>query len=50
MTFSPDEPLCVGERVQMVCYVVPRPAEVFVIPSAYVSFNGSTPASLSNIN
>ena len=51
ISFSPAEPLCIGEEVQMVCYVVPPPPDTFAIPSAYVSFNGSDPpASVSNIN
>ena len=50
ISFSPAEPLCIGEELQMVCYVVPPPADTFVIAFAYVSFNGSSPASLFNIN
>ena len=50
LTFSPSTPLCVGETVQMVCYVVPPTAEPFLDPTAQISFDNSTPASLNIIN
>ena len=51
ISFSPNEPLCIGEQVEMICYVVPPPPTTFVLDTAYVSFNGSDPpASFANIN
>ena len=52
ISFSPNVPLCIGEQVEMVCYVVPPPSTTpFVLDTAYVSFNGSDPpASFANIN
>ena len=51
ISFSPNEPLCIGEQIEMVCYIIPPPSTTFVLDTALVSFNGSYPAaSLANIN
>ena len=44
ISFSPNVPLCIGEQVVMICYVVPPPSTTFVFNTAQVSFNGSAPA------
>ena len=49
MTFSPSTPLCVGDVVQIICYVVPPTAQRFDSSAAEISFNGSTPANLKHI-
>ena len=50
LTFSPSTPLCIGETVQLVCYVVPPTAEQFLDPTALMSFDDSAVASLNTIN
>ena len=50
LTFSPSTPLCVGDVVQIICFVVPPTAQQFDSSAALVSFNGSTPANLNDIN
>ena len=50
LTFSPSTPLCIGETVQMVCYVVPPTAEPFLDTAALISFNDSLVATITNIN
>ncbi|KAI6648852.1 hypothetical protein LOD99_6926 [Oopsacas minuta] len=50
ITFSPNEPLCIGEQLEMICYIEPPPSESFGLSTAQVSFNGSTPANLGQIN
>ena len=41
IAFSPNVPLCIGDQVVMICYVVPPPPETsFSVDTAYVSFNG----------
>ena len=50
LTFSPSTPLCVGDVVQMICFVVPPTATQFDDDAAAISFNGSNPASLNQIN
>ena len=50
LTFSPSTPLCVGYVVQMICYVIPPTAQQFDSSAAEISFNGSTTASLNQIN
>ena len=50
LTFSPSTPLCVGDVVQMICYVVPPTAQRFDSSAAEISFNGSTPANLKQIS
>ena len=50
ITFSPSTPLCIGETVQMVCYVVPPTAQQFIDSVALISFNGSGAATVTNIN
>ena len=50
ITFSPATPLCLGERVEMVCYIEPPPSKTFAFSVALVSFDGSAPATLAQIN
>ena len=50
MTFSPSTPLCVGDVVQMICFVVPPTAQLFDSSAAAISFNGSEVATLNQIN
>ena len=50
LTFSPSSPLRVGDVVQMICFVVPPTAQQFNFSAALISFNGSTPANLNQIN
>ena len=50
LTFSPSTPLCVGDVVQMICFVVPTTVEQFDSSAATISFNGSDAASLYDIN
>ena len=50
ISFSPNEPLCIGEQVEMICYVVPPPSTSFVFDTAQVSFNGSDPVTLAQLN
>ena len=50
LTFSPSTPLCIGETVQMVCYVVPPTAQPFIDPAALISLDDSSPASINIIN
>ena len=50
LIFSPTTPLCIGEEVQMVCYVVPPTAEQFDSAAAAIAFNGSIPAGFNAIN
>ena len=53
LTFSPSTPLCIGEEVQMTCFVVPPTAESFIASTALLSFNDSaafTPNVLTNNN
>lgn len=50
MTFSPSSSICVGEDVQMICFVDSLPAQQFTDSVAVVSFNGSTTAFLAAIN
>ena len=50
LTFSPSTLLCIGELVQLICYVVPPTAEQFTDSVALISFNDSVVASLNTIN
>ena len=50
MTFSPSTPLCVGDEVEMICFVVPPTAQQFDSSAALISFNGSNHANLNDIN
>ena len=50
LTFSPSTPLCVGDVVQMICYVVPPTAQQFDSSAALIAFNNSTPSNLNGIN
>ena len=51
ITFSPNGPLCIGEQVEMICYIVPPPSTTFALTAAFVSFDGSSPAAnLAQIN
>ena len=50
LTFSPSTPLCIGETVQLVCYVVSPTAQQFIDTAALMSFNDSLPANIPIIN
>ena len=50
LTFSPSTPLCIGEEVNMTCFVVPPTSQVFIDFAALISFNGSVAGTISNIN
>ena len=41
MTFSPSTPLCIGELVQMTCFVESPNAQLFIAYTALLSFNDS---------
>ena len=42
ITFIPDVPLCIGEELQMICFVVPPAGTSFILDTASISLNGST--------
>ena len=50
MTFSPSTPLCVGDVVEMICFVVPPTATQFDSSAAAIAFNSSDAANLNDIN
>ena len=50
ITFSPDRAPCVGDTIEMFCSIVPPPSETFASSIAFVSINGSTPFTLSQLN
>ena len=50
ITFSPDRVPCVGDRIEMVCSIVPPPSETLGSSIALVSINGSTEFTLSQLN
>ena len=50
LTFSPSTPLCVGDVVQMICYVIPPTAQLFDSSTPLIAFNGSIPANPNDIN
>ena len=50
ITFLPDVPLCIGEEVEMICFVVPPAGTSFSSDSALISLNGSTPETPSTFN
>ena len=50
ITFIPDVPLCIGEELQMICFVVPPAGTSFIADSASISLNGSTPFTVSTFN
>eukprot|EP00800_Vazella_pourtalesii_P009534 TRINITY_DN2397_c0_g1_i1.p1 TRINITY_DN2397_c0_g1~~TRINITY_DN2397_c0_g1_i1.p1 ORF type:complete len:103 (+),score=24.86 TRINITY_DN2397_c0_g1_i1:75-383(+) len=39
ITFLPDVPLCIGEEVEMICFVVPPAGTSFSSDSALISLN-----------
>ena len=41
ITFIPDVPLCIGEGLQMICFVVPPAGTSFVVDTALISLDGS---------
>ena len=49
LTFSPSTQLCIGEEVNMTCFVVPPTAQ-FIDTAALISFNGSVAGNISSIN
>ena len=50
ITFLSDVPLCIGETVQMICFIVSPTAEPFNDTAALISFNDSLAATITNIN
>ena len=50
LTFSPSTPLCVGDVVQMICYVVPPTSQQFDSSAPLIAFNRSIPANPNDIN
>ena len=50
ITFSPDRSPCVGDRIEMICTLVPPLSETFVSSIATVSIGGSTDFSLALLN
>ena len=50
ITFIPDVPLCIGEELQMICFVVPPAGTSFVVESASISLNGSPRFSVNTFN
>ena len=50
ITFSPDRAPCVGDRIEMVCSIVPPPSETSSLSVALVSINGSTDFTLTQFN
>ena len=50
ITFIPDVPLCIGEELQIICFIVPPEGSSFAIGSASVSLNESTPFRLDEFN
>ena len=50
ITFLPDVPLCVGDTVEMICYVVHPAGTSFIIDSALISLDGSIPVTVGAFN
>ena len=50
ITFIPDVPLCIGEELQMICFVVPPAGTSFVAATAMISLDGSTTFSVVQFN
>ena len=50
LTFSPSTPLCIGEEVNMTCFVVPPTSQPFIDSAALISFNGSAAGTIPIIN
>ena len=50
ITFIPDVPLCIGEELQMICFVVPPAGTSFVVEYALISLDGSTPFTVDEFN
>ena len=50
ITFIPDVPLCIGEELQMICFVVPPADTSFVVEYALISIDGSTPFTIDIFN
>ena len=50
ITFTPDVPLCIGEELQMICFVVPPTGTSFILDTASISLNGSSPFTVVEFN
>ena len=50
ISFSPNTPLCLGEQVEMICYVQAPVSDNFALSVAAVSINGSEPQPLGQLN
>ena len=50
ITFIPDVPLCIGEKVEMICFVVPPAGTSFIFDTPLISLNGSTPFLVGSFN
>ena len=50
ITFSPDSAPCVGDRIEMVCFIQAPPSENFSSLIAFVSINGSTAFTQAQLN
>ena len=48
--YQPDEFACVGKKVEMKCYVQTPPSELFSILVPLISFDGSDPYTMDQIN
>ena len=46
--FSPDQPHCLGEEVNLTCYLFPTGQAYTTF--ALISFNGSTPETVNTVN
>ena len=49
LSFLPNVSRCIGDEVEMLCFVVPN-GQMFIANTALLSFNGSSAATPTNIN
>ena len=50
ITFIPDVPLCIGEELQMICFVVPPAGTSFIVADALISLDGSQTTTVAIFN
>ena len=50
LSFLPHASRCIGDEVEMLCFVVPLTGQMFIDSTTLLSFNGSVPASPTTIN
>ena len=50
LSFLPDVPRCIGDQVEMICFVVPSGTDMFIDSTALISFDGSVPTTPTNVN